>query len=175
MSATKWTLGIVLAGLLALTVGQALAADEGGGAAAPGAAAGGNAGGGGRRGGGMRFDPAAQLESIKKSLGVTDEEWTALKPAVEAVQKLRMSRFGGMRRPGGDTTAEKTDLQKKTEELRATLDNKDSKPDEIKAKLAALREVREKSKTDLAKAQAALKELLTQRQEAEMALQGMLE
>jgi Spy/CpxP family protein refolding chaperone len=59
--------------------------------------------------------------------------------------------------------------------LQTTLDNKDAKPEEIKAKLTALRDARNKAKEDLTKAQADLKELLTQRQEAVLVNMGLLD
>ena len=52
---------------------------------------------------------------------------------------------------------------------------KDAKPEEIKAKLAALRDAREKAKKDMTQAQADLRELLTQRQEAVMVMMGFLD
>jgi Spy/CpxP family protein refolding chaperone len=47
--------------------------------------------------------------------------------------------------------------------------------DELKAKLAALREARAKAREDLTKAQAELRELLTMKQEASLVMMGMLE
>jgi hypothetical protein len=61
------------------------------------------------------------------------------------------------------------------EALQAVLDNKDSKPDEIKSKLDALRDARGKARDQLTKAQGDLKSLLTQRQEAVLVTRGMLE
>ena len=46
------------------------------------------------------------------------------------------------------------------EALQATLDNKDAKPEDVKAKLAALRDAHTKGKADLAKLQDELKSLL---------------
>jgi Spy/CpxP family protein refolding chaperone len=61
------------------------------------------------------------------------------------------------------------------EALQTALDNKDSKPDEIKGKLDALRDARGKAREQLVKAQADLKSLLTQRQEAVLVTRSMLE
>jgi hypothetical protein len=72
--------------------------------------------------------------------------------------------------PGGDSAVAKAQA-----ELRAVLDNKDSKPEEIKAKLTALRTAREQAKTALAAAQKDLKDLLTQRQEAVLVNMGYLD
>ncbi len=66
-------------------------------------------------------------------------------------------------------------IGKSTEELRKVLDNKDAKSDEIKAKLTALREAREKTKQELAKAQQELRGGLNVRQEAQLVLMGLLD
>ena len=75
---------------------------------------------------------------------------------------------GGFTGGGGFPTIDFTDLT-------ATLENKDASPDDIKAKLTALREAREKAKTELAAAQKELKDVLTQRQEATLVNMSMLE
>ena len=66
-------------------------------------------------------------------------------------------------------------VAKASQDLRTALENKDSTPDQIKAKLTALRDARAKAKEDLTKAQAELKELITVRQEAVLVSRGMLE
>lgn len=148
------------------------------------------------RGNRGNFDPEAfrqrMLERIKENLGSSDDEWKALQPKIEAVQKAQTASRGGFgamfrnRRPGqggGDTAApapaqpekEKTDLEKKAEDLRTLADKKDADGKEVKDKLAAYREARDKSKADLKKAQDELKELLTPRQEAQLVLMGLLD
>ncbi len=69
---------------------------------------------------------------------------------------------------------DQSQVGKSTEELRTVLENKDAKPDEIKAKLTALREAREKAKEELAKAQQGLRQGLNLRQEAQLVLMGLL-
>jgi hypothetical protein len=59
--------------------------------------------------------------------------------------------------------------------LNTTLQNKDASADEIKEKLTALRDARAKAKDDLTKAQQDLQSVLTQRQEAVLVTQGMLD
>lgn len=152
---------------------------------------GGGPGGGGP--GGQRWDPQQMRERMeqrmKESLGVTDDEWKVLQPKVEKVQQLQMQSRGGMfggmgggRRGGpgggqggGDANAPQSPVANASRELRETLDNKDSTPDQIKVKLQALRDVRVKAREELTTAQAELKELLTARQEAALVAQGMLE
>jgi len=60
-------------------------------------------------------------------------------------------------------------------ELQDMLENKDAKPDEIKAKLEALRTAKTKVREELTKAQSELKELLSQRQEAVLVTNGTLD
>ena len=59
--------------------------------------------------------------------------------------------------------------------LQAVLDNKDSTPDDIKAKLTALRDAKTAAKADLTKAQTDLREVLTVRQEAVLVTMGYLD
>ena len=155
----------------------------------------------GRQGRGQRggFDPEQfrqmQMDQMKQALGATDEEWKALQPKVEKVMTAsRNTRsFGGMGfgrggpggfggpggrgGPGGQAkdAASQTPVEKATSDLRTTLENQSASADEIKGKLAALRQAREKARADLVAAQKELRELLTQRQEATLVLMGTLE
>jgi hypothetical protein len=182
----NWKIGAAILGLALFVAGTSLAQNN-----QPGQGQGQGRRGGG---GGGNFDPAQfraqQMARIKEALGATDEEFTALQPKLEAVmtaQRDTRAGFGGRgggRRggqqdpnaqpqqtpPGGDSAVAKAQA-----ELRAVLDNKDSKPEEIKAKLTALRDAREKAKTALAAAQKDLKDLLTQRQEAVLVNMGYLD
>jgi len=160
---------------------------------------GGNGGAGGGRG---NFDPAAfrqrMMDRLKTELGASDDEMQALMPKIEKVMQLQRDAGGGRgfgRRgggpggpggPGGNggpggpgggppTNATPSPVREKSADLQATLENKDAKPDEIKAKLDALRAARAQAKQDLAAAQQELKGLLTQRQEAVLVENGMLE
>ena len=149
-------------------------------------AGGGRAGRGGGGAGGAGFDPAAMRQRmedrIKGSLQATDEEWKAILPRLDKVLTLsrqagpmRMGARPGGAAPGAAAGAVVSAIESKSTDLEATLANKDAKPAEIKAKLAALREARTKAKQQLAEAQTSLKELLTQRQEAQLVLLGVLE
>jgi len=66
-------------------------------------------------------------------------------------------------------------VQEKLDDLRTALRDKDAKLEDIKAKVAALREARAKAKADLAAAQDDLKGILTGRQEAVLLSMGILE
>lgn len=180
-----FVLGLGMAGALAT---PAMAQAGGGGGGGGGGRGGRNGGGAGGAGGGQRFDPAAMMQrreqQLKESLGVTDEEWTALQPKLQKVQEAQMAvragtMFGGRGgRGGGGPAADNATTQGPyaiaASELRTTLDNKDSTPDQIKAKLQALRDARDKANADVTAAQAELKSLLTARQEAVLVSQGVL-
>jgi hypothetical protein len=135
------------------------------------------------------FDPAQfrerRLTQIKEQLGATDEEWKVLSPKIEKVMTAQFAGFGGRGGgrggPGGGNGGGNADNQPQTPvakasaDLRAALADKDATADDIKAKLAALRDAREKVKADLQASQKELKEILTQRQEAVLVTNGMLE
>lgn len=146
----------------------------------------------GRGQGRGNFDPAQMRERmmsrLKEQLGATDDEWKAIEPKVDKVMTAqRESRgsfgFGGFGRGGGGgggggggadqqpTTA----VGKASQDLRTTLDDKNAAPETISKKLASLREAREKARKGVADAQKELKEILTQRQEAVLVMNGMLE
>jgi hypothetical protein len=142
-------------------------------------------------------------QRMQEQLGATAEEWKVLGPRVMKVMALNrqvnaggggMFRMGmGGRRggaqgdqagpggPGGPggrrgplAQGEPTVVDKASEALQTTLENTAATPDEIKAKLTALRAAKEKAKTELAVAQQDLKQVLSVRQEAQLVLMGML-
>ena len=185
MSCRKMALGLVASGLVTVLAASMAFAQT---PPAPG-----GPGGGGRPGRGGNF-MAGVMDNIKTTLAVTDDEWTVLQPKVQKVMDLAASmrpQFGGGRGRGGrggggggapatDTAApavpaSASDLTEKTTALRTTLENKDADPKDIAQKLAAVRDSRERVKADLVKAQAELKELLTPRQEAQLALYGLID
>ncbi len=176
---TKWT-KLVFAMLACAIISMAAVRAED----APPAGGNNTGGGGGGRG---NFDPAKMREMmqtrLKDSMGATDEEWKALQPKIDDLMKVRdaerSSMRGMYRRPGsGDQTtadANKTDLQKKTEALKALVDAKDSDPKAIQDALKGLRDEREKNRAAVKKAQESLKELLSAKQEAILVMYGMME
>jgi hypothetical protein len=135
------------------------------------------------------FDPAQfrqqRLDRIKEQLGASEDEWKVLQPKLEKVfdaQRQTFAGFGGGRGRGpggggggGGDNQPQTPIAKASADLRTTLENKDAPADEIAKKLAALREAREKARSELTAAQKELKEVLTQRQEAVLVTNGMLE
>jgi len=143
------------------------------------------------------------LDRMKTDLGATDDEWTALAPKIEKVMTAQrdargggnMFGMGGPRQggrngrtgrggpaAGGDQPAPtpanapaQTEVQKKMADLQKLVQEKDSKPEDVKAALAAYRDARNKAKTDLEKAQKDLQEVVTVKQEAFLVTRGMLD
>ena len=142
-----------------------------------------NPGGGGPGGNPQQFRQRME-DRLKADLGVTDDEWKALQPRVEKVMELQRASFVrgfGRRGRGGNggdpnqSLAPSTPVQAKAQDLQKVLDNKDAKPEEIKAALQALRDVRTQAREDLTKAQSDLRDLLTTRQESVLVMAGLLE
>jgi hypothetical protein len=184
--AVNKTIGFLAASVLmgSMSVASFGQAQPGGNGGQPGQP--GQPGGRGNRG---NFDPAQfrqrMMQRIQEQLGATDEDMQALSPKIEKVMQLERDTRGGRggfgRRGGGPggpnaaTDPNASAVQKAVSDLQETLKNKDAKPDEIKAKLDAVRQARAQAKQELTAAQQELKGLLTQRQEAVMVEMGMLE
>jgi Spy/CpxP family protein refolding chaperone len=189
----KSLLTIVALTATSLVSNAALAQD----AAKPAAPAANNNNGGDRRGGGGFEEFRKRMnDRIKTSLKVTDEEWTVLQPLIEKVTEKQRdaagSRFGGFgggpggtrggNNTGGNTAGGGTDTTRperagtaESTALRTALENESSSPEDIKAKLAAVREVRKKGTVELAAAREDLRKVVTVRQEAVLVSMGILE
>lgn len=120
-------------------------------------------------------------ERMRTQLGASEEEWQVLGPAVEKVTRLRASaaaRGAARQRRGegqGEGEAELTAVQAARRELESALADEATAPETIAARLAALRQAREKESRELEAARGELRELLTARQEARLVLMGILE
>ena len=152
-----------------------------------------NGGPGGGRG---NFDPAQMqqrmLERYKEVMEVTnDDEWKAIEPRVTKVMEARRDTMGGMGRGmfgrgprGGGNNAQPADQGQQrrggmfgapspeADALQKAIDSKASKA-EMKAALDKYVASRKAKQADLEKSQAALRELLTPRQEAIATLNGL--
>jgi len=155
-----------------------------------------------RQGGRNRanFDPAqarqSQLDRIRERLEVKeDDAWKALAPLVEKVMEAqredragiaRGAFGGGARRNGGNQPADaNANAQRplragagaaslpEAEALQQAIEQKLGK-DELKARLAKLREVRKSRDAKLATAQENLRNVLSVRQECAAVLLGLL-
>jgi Spy/CpxP family protein refolding chaperone len=136
-------------------------------------------------------------ERLKASLKVTDEEWAVIQPLLEKVQAKQRdaagSRFGG-RGPGGPGGGTRGGDQANRDQgnrdqgnrpdragsaesqaLRTALENENSSPEELKAKLTAVRDSRKKTAAELEQAREELRKVLTLRQEATLVTMGLLE
>ncbi len=135
-------------------------------------------------------------ERMKTSLKVTDEEWSVLQPLIEKVQTSQREAgagrggfggfggFGGRGGTGGQGgnnnggATPPADTRPGAAEgtaLRTALESDSTSPEEIKAKLAAVREIRKKGAAELAVARENLKKVVTVRQEAVLVSMGLLE
>ena len=149
---------------------------------------------GGPGGGPGNFDPAQfrqrMMDNVKEALEVTsDDEWKVLEPRVQKIMEARMQMGGaGMgrmmmprRNRGGDNGPADQGARRRfgpapsqeEEALQKAIDSKASKA-ETKAALDKYVASRKTKQADLEKAQAALRELLTPRQEAIATLNGLL-
>ncbi|MEA3211979.1 MAG: hypothetical protein QOE70_5036 [Chthoniobacter sp.] len=157
----------------------------------------GGQGGRGNRGGTPEEFRQRMAERLKTSLKATDEDWSVIQPLLEKVttkQREAMgSRFGGggpggpgggggRQRGGGDAAAPATGGDQaarpgsaQSTALREALENESTSPDQLKAKMAAVREQRKKSNAELATAREELSKVLTVRQEAVLVSAGILE
>jgi hypothetical protein len=142
------------------------------------------------------FDPEQMrqrmMEQTRERLGIkSDEEWKILQPRLEKVMEARRDAggFGGFGRmmgpppgrgPGGDVNAPDQARRRlgppqnpEAEALMQAIEAKAS-TEELKAKMAKLREARKDREAKLAQAQEDLRKLLNVRQEAMLVATGML-
>ena len=176
----QWLLLAGVASVMSLGTSQLVAQPNGGPGGGP---------------GGRNFDPAQMqqrmLERYKELLEVTnDDEWKAIEPRVTKVMEGRRDTMGGMGRmfgrgpggggnpPGGDQGQPRRGgmfgtPSPEAEALQKAIDSKASKA-ELKATLEKYVASRKTKQADLEKSQAALRELLTPRQEAIATLNGLL-
>ncbi|HEX4084988.1 MAG TPA: hypothetical protein VHY22_08765 [Chthoniobacteraceae bacterium] len=199
----KHTLGAAFGAALLLQAPQIFAQDASPSAtpaatASPSASPENGGGGGFRRNGGFAEFRERMNERIKEELKASDDEWAVIQPLLEKVQDAQMAsmagRFGGMRRfggPGGERGARPEGSPSgspaaqqggrprfsspEVDALHDALQNENATPDDIKAKLQALRDARKKSEDDLQTARENLKKVLTLRQEAILVEMGVLD
>ena len=162
----RWQLWAMSAVLLCALVGLVLAQEGGAGAPAGGGrrARGGDMGGmgfGGRGGGPMTEEQRTamvqrQVDNLKEALAATDEEWAALQDPITAVVNL-----------SGDE-------MKARQDLRTVVSKEGVTNDELKAALETYRKTAKDNLAKREKAEAALKGILTVKQEATLVLRGTL-
>jgi hypothetical protein len=151
-----------------------------------------------RRGGWDREQMRDRMtQAMKQRLDVSDEEWEAIGPRIEAVMRAqrdanvgRMSmmgnRRGGPERGGPERGGrggrgnagegrEPSPVAEAARALRESLQDEATAADVLAERLDAFREARDEARDDLGEARGELKELLTQRQEAMLVVMGILE
>jgi hypothetical protein len=192
MKINQWLMMAGMAAVMSLGISQVAAQpnDAGGGGRGPG-----GPGGGGR---GRGFDPARLMQAYKDALEITkDEEWQAIQPRVQKVVdlggELRRESFSSMGRlfgrgsRGGDNAQQGDQGQQRrggpggfggppspeAEALQKAIESKASKA-ELNAALEKYVAARKAKQAELEKAQAALREVLTPRQEAIATSFGLL-
>ncbi len=107
--------------------------------------------------------------TLNSELGASAEEWTVIQPKLLAVLLLKDAPYGVGGTPAALLVAQLIN------ELRVLVSNKETKPEEIKAKLTALRSAKVQARQELSQAQKSLRQLMTLRQEAVLVLNGLLE
>jgi hypothetical protein len=163
---------LAVAAALCVSADSVLAQDNGGGA---------GGGGGGRRGRG-NFDPAQMqqrmLDRYKEDLGFTnDTDWNAVQPLVQKVMDARretmMRMFGGFRR-GQDNGGNGGPTDPDRDALKQAVDS-GAPAAQVKTLLEKYRASQKAKQAKLEQAQADLKNVLSQKQEAQAVLAGLLD
>lgn len=147
---------------------------------------------GGNRGGNPEEFRQRMNDRLKTSLKASDEEWAVIQPLIEKVttkqREASGNRFGGRGGPGGpggrggagggggsQADRPQSAASAASQALRTTLENESASPEEIKAKLTAVREARKKAEGEVTQAREALRQVLSVRQEATLVSMGILE
>lgn len=111
------------------------------------------------------LDRTRAIENLKGQLGVSQAEWTVVRPRLEAVyERVHAQPVRGKVEPT-------TPVEQRRKELR----DEAAKPEQIREKLLALHAEKEKARQELAKVRRELRQVLTLRQEAVLVLAGLLE
>ncbi|MDB5175010.1 MAG: hypothetical protein JWM97_3320 [Phycisphaerales bacterium] len=153
----------------------------GGGQGGPG---GGPGGPGGGPGGRPDFAQMRKMfeERMKQQLEVNDDQWAAIQPKIEKIQQLQRDASGrgfgrGPGGPGGPGGPDQqlSPVQEKVKALQEAVASPDATPEDVKAKLEALRHAKAEARKELAKAQDDLRTALNLKQEAVLVVMGMLD
>ena len=140
---------------------------------------------------------AEQAERMREDLELSEEEYAALEPMIAKVQQLTMESVvttrnpfgrggrGGRGGPGGgfgnpfedesSRSPQAQALADASQALRDALDQEEPSSDQVKQRLASLREARIAMQAALRQAREELRGFLTPQQEAQLVLQGLLD
>jgi len=111
------------------------------------------------------------FEDLKAQLGLSDQEWSVVKPRLQRVYDLVRSRMPAM----GRNEQPKTEVEQRSRELSELLRDEKAEVSQIRAKLTALRAAKERTVQELIKARQSLRQVLTLRQEAILVLNALLD
>lgn len=115
------------------------------------------------------MDRQRAIDGFQRQLGLSDQQWTVVKPRVETVYNLVHPQ------PRSRANSKKTEVDQRSAELRELLEKRETPADRIKTQLAALRRAKAKANQELARARQNLQQLMSLRQEAVLVLAGLLE
>jgi chromosome segregation ATPase len=111
------------------------------------------------------------IDDLKGQLGISDTDWAAVKPRIEAAYNL----VHPPQMFGPNTGQPNTEVQQRSDQLRELLRDEKAAAEQIKSKLAAYRSAKEKVGRDLVTARQNLRQVMTLRQEALLVLNGLLD
>ncbi|OHB68013.1 MAG: hypothetical protein A2Y76_09525 [Planctomycetes bacterium RBG_13_60_9] len=119
----------------------------------------------------MAWQQQRVFENLRRQLRISDEEWTVIKPRLQAVYDL----VHPQPQMGPGNARPTTEIEQRSRDLRELLRDEKAPADQIKAKLTAYRAAREKTAQELIRARQSLRLLVTLRQEAVLVLNGLLD
>jgi hypothetical protein len=145
----------------------------------------------------MRQMMQRRNDGIKTALKVSDDEWAVIQPLLEKVEQAQFAlvmssnpaggfgfgrRGGGPGEPGaggpgggpGAAAAQMFQGSPESQALSTALQSDSTSNDDLKTKMAAVRDARKKAEDNLAAARADLQKVLTLRQEAVLLNMGVL-
>jgi hypothetical protein len=119
----------------------------------------------------MAWQRQRAIDDLKDQLGLSDQEWSVVKPRLQAVYDLVHPRPPML----GRNERLKSEVEQISQALRELLREEKPPADQIKAGLTALRAARERTVQELVKARQNLRQVMTLRQEALLVLNGLLD
>lgn len=119
----------------------------------------------------MAWQRQQASEDLKEQLRISDKEWPVVKPRLQAVYDL----VHPARPMTGRNEQPKSEIEQRSRELRDAVQAENPVPDQIKAKLSALRAAKERANQKLAQARQDLRQIMNLHQEAVLVLNGLLD
>ncbi len=176
---SKWSaIVFAFAAIAAVPVLAQNGPPDGGGPGGPGGGPGGPGGPDGGPGGRPNFAQHRKhdIEDIQDDLNLADDKWKALEPKVEKLMDLHdeLSPHGGPPRHDQDGKASNP-VQAALHDLREVIDQKDARPEEIKAKVEAYEKAKANAAVEMKKAEEEIKTGLSPLEQAILIAHGVLD